>query len=82
MDDRQKLKKLLEEKLIPELDHFLSQLEMIKHSGAASEEDAQVGEETRVLHQTFKELLDDIQTGKMGDNEAHEIIKELKKYQG
>lgn len=80
MREREKLKKLLEEKLIPDLEAFLSKLDMIEHSGCLTEEDTAVYAETADLSSTFKSLLADIASGAVDDTDAHEILKELKKY--
>jgi len=80
MNDREKLKKMLETGLIPQLETFLKQLETVKAMHSETQEDEAVYDDTLELKRTFVTLLADIDHGKMDDAEAHEIIKELKKY--
>lgn len=79
MSNTKKLKKMVEEELLPEVTNFINKLQALAEGGIAQEEDEEVLEETRELKTTFETILDDIASGEMDEEEALDILKELKK---
>lgn len=79
MSNTKKLKKMVEEELLPEVTNFINKLQALSDGGIAQEEDEEVLKETRELEITFETILEDIAAGEMDEEEALDILKELKK---
>ena len=79
MSNRKKLKTMVETELLPEVENFIKKLECLVEGGIAQEEDEAVLEETLELRTTFETILEDIASEEMDEEEALEILKELKK---
>jgi hypothetical protein len=79
MSNIKKLKIMVETELLPEVENFIKKLEVLVEGGIAQEEDEEVLEETLELRTTFETILEDIAAGEMDDEEALDILKELKK---
>ena len=79
MPNRKKLKTMVEEELLPEVENFIKKLEVLVEEGIAQEEDEEVLAETLELQTTFETILEDIASGEMDEEEALDILKELKK---
>lgn len=79
MSNRKKLKIMVETELLPEVSTFVRKLSALVEGGKGTEEDGEVLEETRELKETFETIIADIDAGEMDDEEALDILKELKK---
>ncbi len=79
MSNTKKLKIMVEEELLPEVSRFVEKLRVLVDDGIAQEEDVEMLEETEELKTTFETILEDIAAGEMDEEEALDILKELKK---
>ncbi len=78
MSNTQKLKEMVQNELLPEVQNFIKKLSAIVET-KGTEEDREVLEETRELEETFETILEDIASGEMDEEEALDLLKELKK---
>ena len=79
MSNKKKLKTMVEAELLPEVENFITKLETLMEEGVSQEEDGEVLEEALELRTTFETILEDIASDEMDEEEALELLKELKK---
>ena len=69
---------LLREEIIPEIEEYLDDLfEKIAGEKKATDEDKSQYEELRELRDNFSEMLKDVESGEMDEEECEELIEEL-----
>ena len=78
MSNIKKLQEMVQTELLPEVQNFIEKLSAIVET-KGTEEDMEVLEETRELEETFETILEDIASGEMDEEEALDLLKELKK---
>ncbi len=78
MSYTQKLQELLTKQVIPDIDDALDEIfEQIADEKNANDEQREEIEELREFKSDLKDLLDDINSGEIEDEECQEIYKEI-----
>ena len=78
MNAIQELETMLQEEVLPELEHYIDDLfEKIADTKSATLEDKEALKEMQELRDDFKQMLTDLQSGDMQEDECEEIIEEL-----
>jgi len=74
----EELTKLIEDDVLPEIEDYVDDLfEQIADNKEATVEDKAELKEIQTLKSDFKEMLEDIQSGDVDEEEAIEIIEEI-----
>ena len=74
----QELAELLKEGIIPEIEDYMDELfEKIANEKKAGSEDKKEYEELREMRESFKEMLKDVESGDMDEEECAEVIEEI-----
>ena len=74
----QELTELLKEEVIPEIEDYMDELfERIANEKKASPEDKEEYEELREMRDSFREMLLDVESGEMDEEECAEVIEEI-----
>jgi len=74
----EELTKLIEDDVLPEIEDYVDDLfEQIADNKEATVEDKAELKEIQTLQSDFKEMLEDIQSGDVDEEEAIEIIEEI-----
>ena len=78
MDNREKLKKLIENEIIGDLEEAIDEIfQMIEKEKMISLADRQELEELQEMHSECREILIEIESGEMQEDEAKELLEEL-----
>ena len=77
MSNIEKLEKVLKEEFIPELDESLVELANITQSWKATTEDKEEFEDLKEMKKYFDNVLEDIESKKLTEEDALEIIEVL-----
>ena len=76
----EKLKKILEDKIIPDLENVIDSIfQDIKDGGEISLGEKEELQELQEMHNECREILIEIEAGEMEEDEAKELIEELEK---
>ncbi len=78
MDNREKLKNLINNEIIGDLEEAIDEIfQMIEKEKMISLADRQELEELQEMHAECREILIEIESGEMEDDEAKELLEEL-----
>ena len=78
MDNREKLKNLINNEIIGDLEEAIDEIfQMIEKEKMISIADRQELEELQEMHAECREILIEIESGEMDDDEAKELLEEL-----
>ena len=78
MDNREKLKNLISNEIIGDLEEAIDEIfQMIEKEKMISLADRQELEELQEMHAECREILIEIESGEMDEDEAKELLEEL-----
>ena len=78
MDNKEKLKNLIENEIIGDLEEAIDEIfQMIEKEKMISLADRQELEELQEMHAECREILIEIESGEMQEDEAKELLEEL-----
>ena len=78
MDNKEKLKNLIENEIIGDLEEAIDEIfQMIEKDKMISLADRQELEELQEMHAECREILIEIESGEMQEDEAKELLEEL-----
>lgn len=79
MSKIEELEELVREELLPEVEEVLDELfELVANNKKATMDDKEEYKELQELHAEFKAILDDIEKGELEEEEAVELIDEIR----
>lgn len=77
MTNIQKLEELLTEEILPEIEEHIDEIFELIASKKATDKDKEELNEVKELQSGFKEMIQEIQSGEIEEDEALEIINDI-----